>query len=144
MGDRAFVDTNVLVYLVDRTTPAKQAVAERIWAEKAPSRELVLSTQVLNEFYSVTTTKGTRFLDPETAEQFLLRFCALEVVPADAALVMAAVRRSRTDSLSLWDALLVEAALAAGCTRLLTEDLQHGREFDGLRVENPFLGVKKR
>ena len=141
MGDRAFVDTNVLVYLVDRTTPDKQAVAERIWA---PSRELVLSTQVLNEFYSVTTTKGTRFLEPEAAEQFLLRFCALEVVPADAALVLAAVHRSRTDSLSLWDALLVEAALAAGCTRLLTEDMQHGRSFDGLVVENPFRGVKRR
>lgn len=142
MADRVFLDTNLLVYLVDRRNPAKQAVVERIWEEKARAGEVVLSTQVLNEFFAVTTSKGMRFLDPGTAEQFLLRFCALEVVPTDAALVLEAVHRSRLDSISHWDALLVEAALVAGCRRLLTEDLQDGRVFDGLVVENPFRGMK--
>ncbi len=54
-------------------------------------------------------------------------------------IILAAAARVQTASISFWDALVVESALAAGATRLLTEDLQHGQGFDGmLRVENPF------
>jgi predicted nucleic acid-binding protein len=53
-------------------------------------------------------------------------------------MVFRAISRSRRHTLSLWDALIVEAALARGCTRLLSEDLQDGRRFGGLVVENPF------
>ena len=53
-------------------------------------------------------------------------------------MILAAVARSTADGVAFWDGLIVEAALSAGCTRMLTEDLQHGRVFDGLRVENPF------
>ena len=60
----------------------------------------------------------------------------------DAALVLRGVSLSREHGLSLWDALIVEAARAAGCARLLTEDLQHGRRFGAVRVENPFRGLQ--
>lgn len=139
---RDFLDTNVLVYLVDRSEPRKQELAERIWRAGGAAGDLVLSAQVLNEFYSVTTRVGKRLLPPSEAEAFLIRFAALEVVPLDAALVLSAAARVRGHGVSLWDALIVEAALAAGCTRLLTEDLQHGRVFDGLRVEDPFRGTR--
>jgi predicted nucleic acid-binding protein len=66
-------------------------------------------------------------------------FAAFVPMPEGKRLVLDAVRRSQEASLSLWDALIVEAALAAGADRLLTEDLQHGQVFDGMRVENPFL-----
>jgi predicted nucleic acid-binding protein len=54
------------------------------------------------------------------------------------ALILAAVARATSARIAFWDGLIVEAALAAGCARLLTEDLQDGRDFDGLRVVNPF------
>ena len=54
-------------------------------------------------------------------------------------MVLEAVRRAQEMSISLWDALIVEAALKAGADRLFTEDLQHGQIIEGMRVENPFL-----
>lgn len=138
MGGRAFVDTNVLVYLFDRSEPAKQAVASRVWAEEAPGRNLVLSTQVLQEFYSVVTREGESTLSSEAAERVVLRLSEGPVVVLEPAMVLSAIRRARRARISFWDALIVEAALAGGCARLLTEDMQHGRDFDGLRVENPF------
>jgi predicted nucleic acid-binding protein len=53
-------------------------------------------------------------------------------------MILAAIARSRSQSLTFWDALIVEAALRAGAGRLLTEDLQHGQRIEGLTVENPF------
>ncbi len=58
---------------------------------------------------------------------------------ADAERVLAGIARSRRARISLWDALIVEAALACGADRILTEDLQHGQQGDGVRIENPFL-----
>ena len=66
-------------------------------------------------------------------------FSRLPLVRVDASLVVAAIGRSRSLGLSFWDALIVEAALAGGADRLLTEDLQHSQEIEGLQVENPFL-----
>jgi predicted nucleic acid-binding protein len=55
-------------------------------------------------------------------------------------MILDAIATSREQSLPFWDALIVRAALDAGCDTLLTEDLQHDRIFEGLRVQNPFLG----
>jgi predicted nucleic acid-binding protein len=132
----AFFDTNVLVYLFDRSAGAKQKRARALLAELAPT--IVISTQVLQEFYVTTTAKLAPPLSPEDAESQVRNFSAFDVVSIDVALVRSAISLSREHKLSLWDALIVESAHARGCTRLLTEDLQHGREFGRLRVENPF------
>lgn len=67
-------------------------------------------------------------------------YAALPVIQVDVPIIIAAMARVESASISFWDALVVEAALVAGATRLLTEDMQHGQVFDGrLRVENPFL-----
>lgn len=58
---------------------------------------------------------------------------------ADADRVLAGIARRRRARISLWDALIVEAALAGGADRIPTEDLQHGQQIDGVRIENPFL-----
>jgi predicted nucleic acid-binding protein len=62
-------------------------------------------------------------------------------VVEDAALVLVTAAAARRWQLSLWDALIVEAARRAGATTLLTEDLQHGMDFDGVVVQNPFAGL---
>lgn len=136
-----FLDTNVLVYAFDETSPAKQERALRLLSGEVPGiavEDLVISTQVLQEFYVTVVRKLARPLSEEMAERAVDRFADLQVELIDEELVLEAIRRSRTDKLSLWDSLVIGAALQAGCGRLLTEDLQAGRRFGELTVENPF------
>ena len=135
-GDRAFVDTNVLVYAVDRSSPAKQTRAQSLLAELAGS--IAISTQVLLEFYVTATRKLAKPLSHEEAERRVQELSGADVVEVTVPLVRTAIALSREHRLSLWDALIVESARARGCRRLYSEDLQHGREFGGVRVVNPF------
>jgi predicted nucleic acid-binding protein len=136
-ADRAFLDTNVLVYLFDHDDPAKARRA-RDTLERAKPGELTLSAQVLSEFYVVVTRKLKRPLDTAVAAQAIDWLGLLRVVPLDAALVKAAVKTSRSAQLSYWDGLIVASAEAGGCKRLLTEDLNDGQQIGSVRVENPF------
>ena len=132
-----FVDTNVLLYAVS-TDPAEQAKATVARALLA-STDLALSVQVLQEFY-VQATRSSR-PDPLSHEQAaglveaFLRFPTQEITPA---ILVAALATSHRHRLSYWDAAILEAARALGCDVVLSEDLAHGRRYDGLRVENPF------
>lgn len=137
MSGRAFIDTNVWVYTVDAADPVRRRRALDVLS---PDRglDLVLSTQVLTEFYAVTTRKLAAPLDPETARAMAAQMAALTVVPVDASLVLAALDGCRAWGISVWDALIVRAAEVAGCTVLLSEDLGDGRMYGSVRVENPF------
>lgn len=132
---KVFLDTNVLAYLFDDRSPAKQARAEEILQS---GRELVLSTQVMLELYSVLTRKFDPPLSPAEGEQVLRRLRRLEVVAADAALVLRAARTVTEHRLSIWDAMVLEAAHLGGCSELWTEDLSDGVELRGVRIVNPF------
>lgn len=138
--ERAFVDTNVLIYLFDDESPAKKARAQVLLDEKAD--RIVLSTQVLGEFYVNVTRKLEIPLSQDAAARAVEDFSRLEVQSVTAELVLAAVRRSRSSLLSYWDSLIVETARSAGAKILFTEDLQHGQEIDGLRIVNPFAGTE--
>ena len=133
-----FVDTNVLVYMFDDDSPRKQKVARELLAEEAD--RIVLSTQVLSEFYVTVTRKLARPLSSNRAIEALDALCELPVHTLGTNIVHSAVRRSARSQVSYWDALIVETALAAGATVLLTEDLQDGQTFGHLRVTNPLLG----
>lgn len=136
---RTFVDTNVLVYAFDTADPDKQSIAQDVLDSAAP-QELVVSAQVLNEFWVTVTAKLARPLPPGDAARVVADVVAsIEVVPVDAGLVLAGIDRHLADGLSLWDALMVEAARASGCATLLTEDLNHGQDHDGVTIHNPFL-----
>lgn len=136
---RSFFDTNVLVYLFDNTEPEKKARAQEVLRREIEASRAALSTQVLQEFYVNVTRKLASPLPSEVAEERVRDFSGLPLVRVDAPIILAAIARSRSQRFSFWDALIVEAAHAAGASRLLTEDLQHGQEIEGLRVENPFL-----
>ncbi len=135
--DRAFLDTNVLVYLFDHDEPVKTQRAKDL-LERAKPGELVLSAQVLSEFYVVVTRKLKRPLDTATAAQAVDWLSLLRVVPLDPALVRAAIQTSRSAQISYWDALIVASAGAGGCERLLSEDLNDGQLIGSVRVQNPF------
>jgi predicted nucleic acid-binding protein len=98
----------------------------------------MISVQVLREFYSASL-RLSRPLSEEQAQEMVGYFSTFRTLAEDAGMVLGAIRHSREYMLSFWDALIVEAALVGGADRLLTEDLQHGQEIEGLRVENPFL-----
>ena len=136
MPGRAFVDTNVLVYAVDEADPAKRDRARAVLADSAA--QLVLSSQVLSEFYVVATRKLEAPLSEPDAAEAVRALARLPVVVADAELVMAAVALSRQAQISFWDAQVVAAAAVAGCDHVLTEDLSHGTEISSVRIENPF------
>ena len=138
---RSFFDTNVLLYMYDDDEPQKKAKAIDVFDEAVEDNLAVLSTQVLQEFYVNVTRKLAEPLPAEVAEEQVRDFARLPLVRVDEAMILAAIGRSRSISFSFWDALVVEAALRAGAGRLLTEDLQHGQEIEGLLVENPFLEV---
>lgn len=136
---RTFFDTNILLYLFDASYPEKKARAQEVLEEEVGADRAVLSTQVLQEFYVNATRKLATPLSHEVAESRVRDFASLPLVQVDAVLILAAIARSRSMSFSFWDALIIESALSAGADLLLTEDLQHGQAFEGLRVEDPFL-----
>jgi predicted nucleic acid-binding protein len=137
MNARFFIDTNVLVYADDLDAGAKNTLARALLAEALQAGTGVLSTQVLQEFFVVSTRKLR--VPAEVAHRKVELLSNLEVVRIDVEAVLAAIDLHRLHSVSFWDALIVQAAANAGCTRLLSEDLQHGRVLAGVRVENPFL-----
>jgi predicted nucleic acid-binding protein len=137
MTEPLFVDTNVWVYAVDAADPVKRERALEVIAP-ARGRELVLSTQVLTEFYSVVTRKLAVPLQASDAEAMVAHLSALPVVAVDASLVIAAMAGSREWQVSIWDALILRAAEVAGCRRLLSEDLADGATYGSVTVENPF------
>ncbi len=137
-ADRAFLDTNVLVYIFDHDEPEK-AMRSKDLLERAKPDDLVLSAQVLGEFYVTVTRKLRRPLDAESAGQAVDWLSQLKVVSIDSALVKAAGEISRSSQISYWDGLIVASAASCGCQRLLTEDLNDGQVIAGVKIENPFL-----
>lgn len=138
----AFVDTNVLVYAFDAGEPAKRARALELLVDETV--DLVVSAQVLNEFYWVATRKLTPPLDAAVAHEVVRELSLGRVVPLDAASVDRAIEMARTHGLSLWDASILIAAQSAGCGVLWSEDLNDGQRFDGLVVRNPFAAATGR
>jgi predicted nucleic acid-binding protein len=129
----AFADTNIAVYALDGSEPVKQSTAQALLlATPAPAT----SPQVLRELYSVAVSKLST--SPAAAALAVETLLPSVAVVEDAALVLAAVGAAQRWQLSIWDALIVEAARRAGCSRLLSEDLQDGMDFDGVVVDNPF------
>jgi len=139
MSGPVFLDTNVLVYLFDSSAPAKQKRAQEILETETRQGQALLSTQVLQEFYVAVTRKLTKPLDEKSAERAVHDLASLPIVQVDTPMVLAAVARSRHDRFSFWDALIVESAVVGRASRIYSEDLQHGRVMDGVRIENPFL-----
>ncbi len=136
MNERSFLDTNVLVYSDDHDAPAKRARALELLAAARRTRRGVLSAQVLQEYYHAATRKLG--VAPEIARRKVELFARLELVTCNLDTLLGAIDLQRLHHFSLWDALVVRAALAAGCAVLLSEDLQHGRRIDGLEIRNPF------
>lgn len=135
---KTFLDTNVLVYAFDAGSPEKRKRALALFSECAAAGTLLLSVQVLQEFYVTVTRKLESPLPAAIALAAVSDLTVFPVVPTDVPLVRAAIRTHQDASISFWDALIVEAARNGGAALLYSEDLQDGRDFGGLRIVNPF------
>jgi predicted nucleic acid-binding protein len=134
---RQFFDTNVLVYSRDPDDAAKRALARALIESAIEEESFVVSTQVLVEFYAVSVRR--RLLGPGQALELVRHWGGHDTVPHTPDLVTRGLELHQAHSLSIWDGLIVQAALDARCDVLLSEDLQHGRRFGSLEVANPFL-----
>jgi predicted nucleic acid-binding protein len=135
-AERVFIDTNVLTYLFDDSEASKRELARQRLANE--QREICISTQVLQELY-VSLTKGRDpIATPEIAERAVREATRYSVVQVDVTLVLSAIAASRQHRISFWDALIVRAAVQAGCSVLLSEDLNSGQIVEQVRIENPF------
>jgi predicted nucleic acid-binding protein len=141
MTAKYFVDTNIFVYALDRGAGAKQAEATRVLEALKEDVIGVISTQVLQEFYAVTTLKLR--MDSRVVRNALDMMCGLEVVLLDVPLIREAIDCGILNTISFWDALILAAARKASCSVLWTEDLNDGQAIQGVRISNPFLRPKK-
>jgi predicted nucleic acid-binding protein len=134
-----FADTNLLVYARDVSERTKQPRAGDWMAYLWESREGRLSFQVLTEYYITVTQKLRPGLDHDDARADVRDLLAWRPVAIDARVLEGAWALERRFSIGPWDALIVAAARTAGCTHVLSEDLQHDQDLDGVRIANPFL-----
>ena len=136
MSARSFLDTNVLLYTDSVDAPAKQRRALELLAAQRLARTGVVSLQVLQEYFVAATRKLA--VDAGVARRKVELFANYHLVVLDVEDVLAAIDLYRLHQVSFRDALVVRAAKEGGCSVLYSEDLQHGRSIDGVRIVDPF------
>ncbi|QED28162.1 PIN domain-containing protein [Microvenator marinus] len=136
MSGRVFLDTNVLIYADDVDSGAKCEVARKVIAHHLRNGTGVISTQVLQEYFVVSTRKLG--IDPAVAEKKVKLLGAFEVVAIRIEMIHEAIHLHRLESVSFWDALIVTAAQTANCQKLMSEDLNSGQKIRGIEIYNPF------
>ena len=137
-SDKAFVDSNVLIYAHDVDAGRKRDVAKALLRDLWLARTGVLSTQVLHEFYVNVTRKIRTPVSKAAARAVVATYIpwCLEPETSD---VNEAFRVEDEARISFWDALIVVAAARSGATRVLSEDLNPGQIISGVTVINPFV-----
>lgn len=139
MKDRYFLDTNILVYSLDRRDLRKAAKANALVLEGLTSGEGVISFQVVQEFFNLALKRFEIQMSHVDRDDYLERvFRPMLKVHSSIGLYSEALRLHSLNNLSWYDALIVCAAREAGCGTLYSEDLQHGQQFGRTRVVNPF------
>lgn len=134
---KIFIDTNILIYTLDKKNENKQNKARVILKKVVLSHQPVISTQVIKEFYVVATNKLK-------ADHFIIKnivhnFRNMEIVNNDLDLVEQAIDISVLTQLSFWDSLIIAAAEKANCEFIFSEDLNTGQTYRGVIAVNPFL-----
>jgi predicted nucleic acid-binding protein len=136
MTAKFFVDTNILVYA------ASNAMADQpkrdLALELLDRSDLLLSAQVLAEFYAVATSKAKLKMTHDEAVVLLQSLARIPACPITREIVMEAVELGQRYQISYWDAASIAAAKQMGCTAVYSEDLNPGQDYDGLTVINPF------
>jgi len=134
---RVFIDSNILIYTDDKRFPEKQQIANNLVDFHLRRRSGVISIQVLQEYYSVTTSKLR--IDPVVAREKVEILSSLYVFQPTTDDILGAIDIHRLHQFSFWDGLILRSSIQSGCRILLSEDLQHGRRIEGIEITNPFV-----
>jgi predicted nucleic acid-binding protein len=140
MSAEFFLDTNIFVYSFDPHSPREAQVALDLIHRAVKMRRGMVSYQIVQEFCNLALRRFEPPMTHSEAKQYITAvFDPIFVVPPSSNLYVRALDIHGEHGLSWYDALIVTAAIEAGCGILYTEDLQHGQRFGSLQVRNPFL-----
>lgn len=134
---KVFFDTNILVYSVDERTPEKKVIASNLLNEASRSKNGIISTQSLQEFYNAAVKKLN--LSKQAAKEYVDFFSKqFPVKEISIPLIIKAIDISIKNGLSFWDSLILSAANDTGCILVYSEDMNSGQIICGTKVLNPF------
>ncbi len=134
---KMFLDTNILVYSLDSSNPRKKAISREYLRKCTKENCGVISTQILQEFFIVSTKKMG--VEPLTAKSLVHSFQNFETVMVSPELIENAVDCHILNRISFWDALVIVAAESSKCDVVLTEDMNNGQIIRGVRIKNPYI-----
>ncbi len=133
---RFTLDTNILIYAIDRDTGQKHGISRNLVGQAAFC-DCVLTVQVLGEFVYATTRKN--LLDISHSRNFVNNWLEVfQTVSATDSTLLEAIDTVKNHQLSFWDAMLLVTARQSGCSALLSENLQDSQRLQGIEVINPF------
>jgi predicted nucleic acid-binding protein len=138
MNERSFIDSNILIYTDDVAFPEKQAIALALLEAGWNTGNIILSTQVLQEYFSAVTRKLG--VSAETAQRKIELFACLDIVSIQHEDILRAIELHRLYKFSFWDSLIIRMAQKTSCIILYSEDMQHGQKVGDVRIVNPFRG----
>lgn len=133
---KIFIDTNLIVYTLDKSNANKQERARTVIREIVDVHLPVISTQVIKEIYVVAINKMKA--DPIIVKNIIHNFRNMEIVTNDIELIEQAIDISVISQVSFWDSLIIAAAEKAKCEYIFSEDLNPGQTYRGILVVNPF------
>jgi predicted nucleic acid-binding protein len=139
MSDKYFVDTNILVYAHDRSTGVKRQRAQMLLEKLWDTGNGVLSTQVLQELCINLRRKAGNPLPMDEVRLLIREYSTWEVVTNTPESVLQALDIEMRYKTSFWDALILQAAEAAGASILYSEDLAAGQRYGAIQVVNPLV-----
>ena len=139
MRDRFLLDSNVLIYAVDRADLRKHRIAASLIVQSCATGMGRVSFQVVHEWLNFLLRKAAKPFTPSDAGALYESLVEpLIRIESSRSLLELALSIHAVERLSWWDSLIVGAAIEGECATLLTEDLQHGQIIRGIRIENPF------
>ena len=137
MSDKYFVDTNILMYAHDAAAGEKHQRAKALIEELWESRSGVVSTQVLQELTVNLRRKAKKPLDAKATREVVSDYLAWQVIVNSGESILEALDIETRYQVSFWDALVIQAAHAAGAEILYSEDFSDGQRYGTVRVKNP-------
>ena len=131
-----FIDSNVFIYAADSKNPVKRSIARKLISAAVASGGYKINVQVLNEFSSVAHRKLGLTIDEIKA--YLEMFRALTILPVPADVTEKGLDVMQRYGLQFYDSLLLVAASESGCSEFISEDLNDGQIYCGIKAVNPF------
>ena len=132
-----FIDTNILVYFVDRRDSVKQQISRTIISDAFHNGGYAISSQVLNEFSNIALKKLE--LSEDEVAAFVRIFRRFAFIYPEIDWTERALKVRERYKLQFYDSLLLVAAESGGCDVLLSEDLSDGQVYGVVKVVNPYV-----